>query len=125
MASANPSVPAPTLGEAQAKTLGIAAKLAAAVLLLLGGAKLVTSVLIFLSATLLALLGLVEGGLTVLLGLILLKIATDLRYAREVPQLSGAHLMNALDSWQDFCKTLIGLAVIAFLASMLRFASVP
>jgi hypothetical protein len=123
MASANPSVPAPTLGEAQAKTLGIAAKLAAAVLLLLGGAKIVTSVLIFLSATLVALLGLVEGGLTVLLGLILIKIATDLRYAREVPQLSNTHLMNALDSWQDFCKTLIGLAVVAFLAWMLRFAS--
>jgi hypothetical protein len=123
MASANPSVPAPTLSDAQAQTLGLAAKLAATVLLLLGGVKLVTSVLIFLSATLLALLGLVEGALTVFLGLILIKIATDLRYAREVPQLSGTHLLNALESWQDFCKTLIGLAVVAFLAWMLRFAS--
>ena len=66
---------------------------------------------------------LVEGALTALLGLILVKIATDLRYAREVPSLSGTHLLNALDSWQDFCKTLIGLAVVAFLAAALRFAS--
>jgi hypothetical protein len=123
MASATPSVPAPTLSEAQAKSLGLAAKLAAAVLLLLAGVKVVTSVLVFLSATLLALLGLVEGALTALLGLILIKIATDLRYAREVPQLSGTHLLNALDSWQDFCKTLIGLAVVAFLTAALRFAS--
>ena len=123
MASATPLVPAPTLSEAQAKSLCLAAKLAAAVLLLLGGVKLVTSVLLFLSATLLALLGLVEGALTALLGLILIKIATDLRYAREIPQLSGTHLLNALDSWQDFCKTLIGLAVVAFLSAALRFAS--
>src|SRR5439155_21181410 len=100
MASATPSVPAPTLSDAQAKSLRLAAKLAAAVLLLLGGVKPVTSVLLFLSATLLALLGLVEGALTALLGLILIKTATVLRYAREVPQLTSTHLLNGLESWQ-------------------------
>ena len=123
MASATTSTAAPTLNAAQATSLGRAAQLTAAVLLLLALAKVATSVLTFLSATLLALLGLVEGGLFGLLALILIKIVTDLRYAREVPQLSGTHLLNALDSWQDFCKTLIGLAVVAFLAAALRFAA--
>ncbi|GEM_PF-4322846 len=122
MASAISSAPVSPLSTAQATSLGRAAQFTAAVMLLLALAKVATSVLTFLSATLLALLGLVEGGLLALLALILIKIATDLRFAREVPQLSSTHLLNALDSWQDFCKTLIGLAVVAFLAAALRFA---
>ena len=123
MASATTSASAPTLSEAQAKSLGHAAQITAGVLLLLGAAKAVTGALTIGSATLLALLGLVESGLTILLALILIKIATDLRFAREVPQLGGIHLLNALDSWQDFCKTLIGLGVVALLAAALRFAA--
>src|SRR5262245_17037553 len=111
MASSTASPQSTSFCDAQALSLRRAAQIAAGVLLLLAGAKVVTSVLTFLSATLLALLGLVEGGLLVLLALILIKIATDLRYAREVPQLANTHLLNALDSWQDFCKFLIGLAV--------------
>ena len=123
MAAATPAATTPTLNEAQAKSLGRAAQVAAGVLLLLALATLATSVLMFLSATLLSLLGLVEGALIALLGLILIKIATDLRYAREVPQLSGVHLINALDSWHDFCKTLIGVAVVAVLAAALRLSA--
>ena len=123
MASATASPPSTSLSDAQAMSLRRAAQIAAGVLLLLAAAKVVTSVLTFLSATLLALLGLVEGGLLVLLALILIKIATDLRYAREVPQLANTHLLNALDSWQDFCKFLIGLAVVFFLEMALRFAA--
>ena len=123
MASATASPQSTSLSHAQALSLRRAAQVAAGVLLLLAGAKVVTSVLTFLSATLLALLGLVEGGLLVLLALILIKIATDLRYAREVPQLANTHLLNALDSWQDFCKFLIGLAVVFFLEMALRFAA--
>ena len=113
MASATTAATTPTLNEGQAKSLGRAAQLAAAVLLLLALATLATSVVMFLSTTLLSLLGLVEGALIGLLALILIKIATDLRYAREVPSLNNVHLLNAIDSWQDFCKTLIGLAVVA------------
>ena len=123
MASATTSTSAPSLSAAQATSLGRAAQITAAVLLLLALAKAATSVLTFISATLLALLGVVEAGLLVLAALILIKIATDLRYAREAPQLANTHLVNALDSWQDFCKTLIGLAVVAFLAAALRFAA--
>jgi energy-converting hydrogenase Eha subunit B len=123
MASATASPPSTSLSDAQAMSLRRAAQIAAGVLLLLAAAKVVTSVLTFLSATLLALLGLVEGGLLVLLALILIKIATDLRYAREAPQLANTHLLNALDSWQDFCKFLIGLAVVFFLEMALRFAA--
>jgi energy-converting hydrogenase Eha subunit B len=123
MASATASPPSTSLSDAQAMSLRRAAQIAAGVLLLLAAAKVVTSVLTFLSATLLALLGLVEGGLLVLLALVLIKIATDLRYAREAPQLANTHLLNALDSWQDFCKFLIGLAVVFFLEMALRFAS--
>jgi len=123
MASATPTASIPALGDAQAKSLGMAAQLTAGVLLLLAIAKVVTGVFTFLSATLIALLGVVQGILCGVLALILIKIATDLRYAREVPHLSSAHLLNALDSWQDFCKFLIGLAVVALLAAMLRFAA--
>ena len=123
MASATTAATTPTLNEGQAKSLGRAAQLAAAVLLLLALATLATSVVMFLSATLLSLLGLVEGALIGLLALILIKIATDLRYAREVPHLSGVHLVNALNSWQDFCKTLIGIAIVAVLAAMIRLSA--
>lgn len=123
MASAAPTASTPSLSDAQAKSLGRAAQITAGVLLLLALAKVATSVLTIMSATLVALLGVVEGGLCVLLALILIKIVTDLRFAREVPQLSNVHLLNALESWQDFCKFLIGLAVVAFLAAMLRFAA--
>jgi hypothetical protein len=122
MATANPPAPALTVSGDQAKQLGCAAQIAATALLLFGAVKAVTSMMLVTSGVLLSLLGLIEGGLSVLLALILIKIATDLRYAREVPQLAGTHLMNALDSWQDFCKTLIGLGVVAFLAAMLRLA---
>lgn len=123
MASATASPPTTTLSDAQAMSLRRAAQIAATLLLLLAAAKVLTSILTVLSATLLALLGLVEGGLFVLLALILIKIATDLRYAREVPQLANVHLLNALDSWQDFCKFLIGVAVVVFLEAALRFSA--
>src|SRR5262245_49463519 len=112
----------PMLSESQAKTLRSAATLTAVVLLALAGVKVATSLAVFLSTTLLALLGLAEGGLLALSALILIKIAVDLRYAGEVPQLSGTHFLNALSSWQDFCKTLIGLGVVMFLAAALRFS---
>ena len=123
MASATASAPIMSLSDAQLLSLRRAAQITAALLLLLAAAKVAASVLTFLSAILLALLGLVEGGLFVLLALILIKIATDLRYAREVPQLANIHLLNALDSWQDFCKFLIGVGVVVFLEAALRFAA--
>ncbi|MCS7047426.1 MAG: hypothetical protein NZO58_13800 [Gemmataceae bacterium] len=119
MATATPPA-VPGLDESLAKNLRLAAVPAALVLLGLGGVKLVTSVLSFPEGVFLALLGLIEGALTVLLGLILIKIATDLRYAAEVPTLSALHFMNALESWQDFCKTLIAVAVFALVGALLR-----
>ena len=82
--------------------------------------KVVTGALMITSATLAALLGIVQGLILVFLALILIKIATDLAFAREVPHLSNAHLLNALDSWQDFCKTLIALAIVIFLTALVR-----
>ncbi len=123
MASEIIAPPSAALSDTQILSLRRAARIAAVIFLLLAGAKAVTSVLTFLSATLLALLGLIEGGLLVLLALILIKIATDLRFAREVPQLGSTHLLNAVDSWQDFCKFLIGLAVVAFLEAVLRYSA--
>jgi hypothetical protein len=102
-------------------SLHLAAQVAAVVLLVLGAAKLVTSILSFLAAPWLSFLGLLEGMLTVLLALILVKIATDLRYAREAPQLTTTHLIHAMDSWRDFCKTLIAIAVLAFLGALARY----
>jgi len=123
MASAAPSAPTPILSDAQAQTLGSAAQVSAAILLVLGGAKVVTSILfLFITSTpLLSLLGLVEGGATAFLGLILIKIATDLGYARAVPQQSHLHLKNALESWQDFCKTLIVLGIVMLLSALARY----
>lgn len=125
MATVNPSADTTALGSSQAQnvaTLRLAVLTAAPILMLLGGVKLVTSVLMILSATLVSLLGLVQGAIIVLLGLILIKIATDLRFAREVPQLAGLHFTNALDSWRDFCKNLIAVAVIQFLIAWARSA---
>ncbi len=102
-------------------SLHLAAQVAAVVLLILGAAKLATSILSFFAGPWLAILGLFEGLLTVLLALILLKISTDLRYAREVPQLATTHLLHAMDSWRDFCKTLIAIAVLAFLTALARY----
>lgn len=125
MATANPPASESTLGAEQAQnfaTLRLVVLLAAQVLLVLGGVKIVTSVLVILTTTLLALLGVVEGALTGFLALILIKIGTDLRYAREMPQLAPTHFMNALDSWRDFCKTLLAIAVVVFLTAWARTA---
>ncbi|MCI0683445.1 MAG: hypothetical protein L0Y71_15180 [Gemmataceae bacterium] len=121
MASAAPSASAPLLSDSQAQTLRYAAQVAAAALLALGGVKLGTSILLLTTTTLLALLGLVEGAATAYLGLILVKIVTDLRYARAVPHLGNLHVKNALDSWQDFCRTLITVAVIVLLSALVRY----
>ena len=121
MASAAPSAPTPILSDAQARTLGSAAQISAAILLALGGAKVVTSILLITSTPLLSLLGLLEGGATAFLGLILIKIAADLGYARAVPQVSHLHLKNALESWQDFCKTLIVLGIVMLLSALARY----
>jgi hypothetical protein len=126
MASANPPASGLTFNGDQAKslvTLERAAQLLGAVLVVLAVAKLVTSALGFGNAAGVAVLGVFEGLVTILLALILFKIATDLRYAREVPQFSGVHLANALGSWRDFCKTLIALGMVAFLTAALRFGA--
>ena len=121
MASVAPSAPTPILSDAQAQTLGSAAQISAAILLALGGAKVVTSILLITRTPLLSLLGLVEGAATAFLALILIKIATDLRYARAVPQAGHLHLKNALESWQDFCKTLIVLGIVVLLSALARY----
>jgi len=121
MASAASSPITPLLSDSQAKTLGLAAQAAVAVLLILGGAKIVTSILLITTIPLVAVLGVVEGGATLFLALILIKIATDLRYARAMPDLGHIHLKNALASWQDFCKTLIALGVIVLLSALVRY----
>ena len=120
MASATPTAPAPTLSVSLANTLSRAAQATAGVLLLLAVVKVVAGGLLITTTTLAALLGIVQGLILVFLALILIKIATDFGFARDVPHLSNAHLLNALDSWQDFCKTLIALAVFIFLTALLR-----
>ena len=125
MAVANVPVSPMTSSDDQDRQIAMlhrAAQIAALVLLVLGAAKLATSLLSFFAAPWLSVLGLFEGAVTVLLAMILVKIATDLRYAREVPQLATTHIINALDSWRDFCKTLIAVAVLAFLAAMMRLS---
>lgn len=121
MASAAVSTPAPILSDSQAQTLGYAAQIAAAVLLALGAVKAVTSALLITTTTLVALLGVVEGVATAFLGLILIKIAADLRYVRAVPHVGNVHLKHALESWQDFCKALIALGVITLLSALVRY----
>src|SRR5688572_8112892 len=120
MASAAPPAPTPILSDSQAQSLGYAAQFSAAILLVLGGAKVITSILLITTTPLLALLGIVEGAATAFLALILVKIATDLSYARAVPQLSQVHLKNALQSWQDFCKTLIIVGVVVLVSAWAR-----
>jgi hypothetical protein len=122
MASANIPTTLPQNQAPRIAALRLAAQLAALLLLGLAAVKVVTSVLLICATTLVALLGVIEGVLTGFLGLILIKITIDLRYAREAPQLAGTHFLNALDSWRDVCKTLIGVAVLAFLAAWARTA---
>lgn len=65
-------------------------------------------------------LSLVEGLLTGLLGMVLLKGAADARYMVETKGYDKDHLLNAVESLTVFYRVQVGLAALVILGMLLR-----
>lgn len=65
-------------------------------------------------------LSLVEGLLTGLLGLVMLKGASDARYLVETKGYDKEHLLHAVESLTVFYRVQVGLAAVLILGMVLR-----
>jgi hypothetical protein len=95
-------------------------KLVAIALLVLGPLRLVLGVVDVASHPLPGILSLIEGVLTAMLGLIMLKGATDARYMVETKGYDKEHLLNAVESLTVFYRVQVVLAVVLVLGMALR-----
>jgi hypothetical protein len=95
-------------------------KLVAIALLVLAPLRLVFGGLDVASHPLAGGLSLVEGVLTGLLGLVMLKAATDARYMVETKGYDKEHLLNAVESLTVFYRVQVGLAVLVVLGMALH-----
>ena len=94
-------------------------KLLAIVLLVLAPLRLVFGGLDVASHPLAGGLSLVEGLLTGLLGMVMLKGAADARYMVETKGYDKEHLLNAVESLTVFYRVQVGLAVLVILGMAL------
>ena len=95
-------------------------KMIAVALLLLAPLRLVCGGLDVASHPLPGGLSLVEGLLTGLLGMVMLKGATDARYMVETKGYDKDHLVNAVESLTVFYRVQVGLAAFLILGMGLR-----
>lgn len=101
-------------------TLASNMKLVAVALLLLAPLRLVFGGLDVASHPLAGSLTLIEGVLTGLLGMVMLKGATDARYMFETKGYDKDHLVNMVESLTVFYRVQVGLAAFLVLAMALR-----
>jgi hypothetical protein len=95
-------------------------KMVAIVLLVLAPLRLVFGGLDVVSHPLPGGLSLVEGLLTGLLGMVMLKGATDARYIVQTKGYDKEHLLNLVESLTVFYRVQVGLAVVLLLGMALR-----
>jgi hypothetical protein len=62
----------------------------------------------------------IQGGITALMGLVLLAVSGDLGYMASVPTFSKVHLKNAGENLRYHFKLLLNLAVLLALVLALR-----
>ncbi|MCI0642100.1 MAG: hypothetical protein L0Y72_24420 [Gemmataceae bacterium] len=111
MAETNPTL---EFNEAERKTvaqLGKTTSLLASALLLLGVALLAGGVYVLLFVSGSGILNIIQGLVTVFLGLILVTSARDLRFMVET-KYTAIHLGNALGNLAAFQKTQFTLAIL-------------
>jgi hypothetical protein len=95
-------------------------KMVAVALLLLAPLRLVFGGVDVVSHPLPGGLSLVEGLLTGLLGMVMLKGAADARYMVETKGYDKEHLLNAVESLTVFYRVQVGLAAVLILGMLLR-----
>jgi hypothetical protein len=101
---------------------GLAAnmKMVAIALLVLAPLRLVFGGLEVASHPLPGSISLLEGLLTGLLGMVMLKGATDARYMVETKGYDKEHLLNTIESLTVFYRVQVGLAALLILGMTLR-----
>jgi hypothetical protein len=95
-------------------------KLVAVALLVLAPLRLVFGVVDIASHPVAGGLSLVEGLLTGLLGLVMLKAATDARYMVETKGYDKDHLLNMVESLSVFYRVQVGIAVLVIIVMAVR-----
>jgi hypothetical protein len=96
-----------------------------AVLFLLGIIQIVSgpvAVFVFGAGVFGALLTMVLGALTMLLGLVMLACSSDFKYLGEMPKYSGNHLRNVANHLTFFHQVQLGLALLLALVVLVRLA---
>jgi hypothetical protein len=125
--AAAPKETLPFSPEQQQVVSGVAqyAKLVAGALLGLGALQLIggpVAVIVFGAGIFSGVLTMLQGALTVLLGLVMLACASDFTYLAEVPKYRGNHLRNLVKNLKAFYQFQLGLAVLIGLVVLLRLA---
>jgi hypothetical protein len=67
-----------------------------------------------------ALLTLIQGVITILLGLVMLAVSSDFKFLCQFPQFSGNHFRNAAKDLTMFHQVQVGLAIVIVLVALVR-----
>jgi hypothetical protein len=121
--AAQTSAPLQLTEEQDRAATGLAStmRLAAAALLLLGAVKVVSAVLQLTSGTVLdAVLDLAEGGLSALLGAILMTGAGDVAFMVTAKKYDRDHLLNGVMSLRHFYQVQLGLGILLAVVGFFR-----
>jgi hypothetical protein len=105
-----------TAGAALGRSIGIVSMALLALALL----RIVTGVLRFKEAKLLALVDVIEGVITGVMGLVLMNARDSAAFMTEVKGYEKPHFLNLMSSLDMYGKVLIALAVFVGLTSLLR-----
>jgi hypothetical protein len=95
-------------------------KLLAVALLLLAPLRLVYGAVDVAGHPVAGVLSLVEGAFTGLLGMVMLKAATDARYMVETKGYDKEHMMNWVESLTVFYRVLVGIGSVVLVVSAVR-----
>ncbi len=104
---------------AVASRLTLAMKGVAGVLLLLGVVSAVGGAVALSAGSGWGVLGLLEGVVTVLLGLIMLSSSTDIRYLADT-KYAAIHMGNAFQNLTNFYQAQFGLAAFLAIVALIR-----
>jgi hypothetical protein len=114
-----------TLDQKQTVTaLGSAAQTVAVLLFVLAAVQIIGGALAWWFwglALFSALLMVIQGLLTKLLGLVMLAVSSDFKYFSRFPQYGGNHLRNAAKNLTFFYKVMTGLAVVIGIVALVRW----